>query len=726
MSQSEALGAKLSAEAVYGAIDLNGRDISAVQFSPTGEWISYLEVGAHGFADLWCVDAHGRRPPVLLVGGDAHDRASEDPIERARRERQRVFTTGVSEYCWHISGAMILAVVNGQAQIAAVDAHARSLEATQGRAVSDARFSPSGTFVSFIAEDGLWIAPLQAGDPRRLSPAAHDAVRYGVAEFVAQEEFARDTGYWWSPDDHAIVYARVDEADVDLVERVEIGETLDVVRQRFPRAGRSNASVSLWVRQVDGADAIPLQIGDLADCYIVRVCWALDSQRVFVQVQSRDQKELVLWGVDARNGKGDVLVRERQEPWVNVFLDFAPLTDGGFLWVSERSGSAQLYRYDRDGQLVRQLTTGPAPLLGRDRARGLVGLDTVRQVAFVTRSDVGPLEAHVVEIDLNGQAPPRQLTQQEGQWTATFAPDGKAFIGRFSNPTTPSRIGVFEQDGRLRFWLSENALTPSHPYWPFAAGLPQPAFGVLKAEDGQDLHYVLLKPDGFDPGRRYPVIVQVYGGPGRQHVTKSWRPLSERLFLEAGFVLFQLDNRGACHRGVAFEAPIHLNLGGPEVADQRVGLEFLRAQPWVDPARIGLTGWSYGGFMTLRMMTEPGMGIAAGVAGAAPARWTMYDTHYTERFLGRPTDHPDAYERSSIEPRLANLEGRLLLIHGLADDNVLPENALRLVAALQALSAPFDLMLYPGQRHSIIGTAAKLHLHRTTMEFFTRWLRPSA
>jgi dipeptidyl-peptidase-4 len=296
------------------------------------------------------------------------------------------------------------------------------------------------------------------------------------------------------------------------------------------------------------------------------------------------------------------------------------------------------------------------------------------------------------------------------------------YIGYYSDPVTPPQTALYDNKGTRLRWIERNPLDQSHPFHPYADRYPEPEFGILTAADGQQLHYALLKPVGFDPTRRYPAIVEVYGGPHVQTVTRAWRSAPEKLFLEAGYVLFQLDNRGSANRDVRFESAIAGRLGSMEVDDQVVGLDWLRTQPFIDGSRIGVTGWSYGGYMALRMMTDPRSRLKAGASGAPPTDWREYDTHYTERYLGLPQAHAEAYDAAAVIPRLGSLTGRLLLLQGMADDNVQISNSFAVMADLQARSIPFDLMLFPGQRHGIQGEARQLQLWRTYLEFFGREL----
>ena len=724
--------AVLTPERVFAAPDLSGEDARGVQLSPDGRLVTFLKAKASDptALDLWAAPTGDQSPARLLVDSAALEAAGggQTEAERSRRERERISEHGVVEYGWNHAGDRLLVPVAGELYLvnAASGAVSRRIARGTGEAeATDARFSPLGHYLSFVRDGRLQVAPVESGSTRDLTPKAEGAVRYGVAEFVAQEEFGRDTGYWWSPDDRAVAYTRVDEAAVDVAQRLEVAASgASVVQERFPLTGHANARVNLFIQRLGGGPAVPVDFGGDPDVYLVHADWSADARTLYVQRQTRDQTEVDLLAVDPATGASRVVVRERRKPWVALTVDFHPLKDGGFLWVSERTGFRHLYLYDREGRLVRAVTTGAFSLGALDREHGLIGVDEARGLAYVTASADRPTERQVYAVDYRRGGPLRPLTRGAGWWSAVMSGAANSFIGRYSSYDTPPQTAVYNTQGRRVRWIAENRLDASHPYGPYLQGLPQPQYGQLTAEDGQKLDYILLKPEHFDPQRRYPAIVEVYGGPGRQHVSKAWRDPAERLYLEAGYVVFQLDNRGTANRGLAFEAPIYKNLGSPEVSDQLRGLSFLQSLPYVDPARVGVTGWSYGGFMTLRLMTQPGSGFAAGAAGAAPGDWREYDTHYTEQYLGRPQDDPAAYDRAAILPRLKDLHGRLLLMHGMADDNVQFSNATAIMAALQQQGRTFDLMLYPGQRHGLMGQIVRLQQRRTMLEFFNRLLRP--
>jgi dipeptidyl-peptidase-4 len=633
--------------------------------------------------------------------------------------------SGVLDYQWDERGEQILIPAGGALYLADAKTSAvRKLDIATG--ATDAKMSPAGRFASYVRDQNLYILPLAGGAERALTAEGKGAVSYGVAEFVAEEEMHRHTGYWWAPGDRAIAYTRVDETPVALVERLEVGaEGSKVVSQRYPRAGEANALVSLYVRALE-PDAAPIKVdlGAETDIYLVRVNWSADGHSLYVQRQSRDQQTLDLLRVDPATGASKVVVHEHQTPWITVGDDFHSLKDGDFIWGSARTGANQLYLYHADGTLVRQITHGEQPSAGGSggAAPGLAGVDEAKGLVYFMASAETPLERHLYVVSYREPAAPRAVTSGHGWWTASMPKSAQVFVGYYSDPETPPQAALYDASGHRLRWIEQNPLDAHHPFAPYVGRYPAPEFGVLKAVDGQDLHYVLQKPVGFDPARRYPVIVQVYGGPGVQAVTRAWRPMPEKLYLEAGFVLFQLDNRGSSNRPMRFEAPIYKRMGTVEVDDQVVGLDWLRTQPFVAGDRIGVTGWSYGGYMTLCMLTDPRTRLKAGAAGAPPTDWREYDTHYTERFMGTPQVDKAAYDASAAVPRLKTLSGRLLLLQGMADDNVLFSNSIAVMNALQARGEPFDLMLFPGQRHGIQGEQRQLQLWRTYLEFFGREL----
>ena len=725
---SPALADKLTPERVFADPSLSGPTAKGVALSPDGKRVTYLKAKpeAANVQDLWAADVKGGEPYRLIDSAALSSGAKElSEAEKARRERARVSSRGIVEYSWDKQGRFILVPLDGDLYLDSVaDGKVSRLTETPGDEV-DAKVSPKGGFVSYVRDQNLYIKPLAGGPERALTTEGKDALSFGTAEFIAQEEMDRFTGYWWSPNEALIAYTRVDESTVDVVPRADIGPGgATVVEQRYPRAGRPNAVVDLFVQDVASGKTVQIDLGADKDIYVARVAWSADGKTLYVQRQTRDQKTLELIAYDPATGTGKTILTETDAHWLELNDDFTPLKDGTFLWSSEKSGYKHLYHHAADGKLIAQVTTGDWPMAD------LEGVDEARKVAIFTASIDTPIERRVYEVSYakppqgkNGQ--PKALTPAGGWWTAKVAAAGGAFAGSYSDPKTPPQTALYDGAGKRVRWIEENKLAEGHPYWPYASTLPVPEYGVLKAADGEILHYEILKPTNFDPAKKYPAIVSVYGGPHAQTVAKSWQSVRERPYLEDGYVIFKLDNRGSTNRSAKFKRALDRRMGTVEVEDQLVGAKFVKTLPYVDPDKLGVMGWSYGGFMTLMLMTAPDTPFKAGAAGAPPTAWQLYDTHYTEQFMGKPDENKDGYANSDVIGRLKNLKpNSLLLLHGMADDNVIFENSTRLIAAMQKAAIPFEMMLYPGERHSAPGSKTKgLHVLKTHLEFFDRQLK---
>ena len=729
---SPALADKLTPERVFADPSLSGPTAKGVALSPDGKRVTYLKAKpeAANVQDLWAADVKGGEPYRLIDSAALSSGAKAlSEAELARRERARVSSRGIIEYSWDKEGRFILVPLDGDLYLDSVaDGKVSRLTETPGDEV-DAKVSPKGGFVSYVRDQNLYIKPLNGGGAggaeRALTTQGKDALSFGVAEFIAQEEMDRFTGCWWSPTEAQIAYTRVDESGVDIVPRADIGPGgATVVEQRYPRAGRPNAVVDLFVQDVATGKTVQIDLGADKDIYVARVDWSADGKTLYVQRQTRDQKTLELIAYDPASGKGKTILTDTDAHWIELNNDFTPLKDGTFLWSSEKSGYKHLYHYAATGKLIAQVTKGDWPMAD------LEGVDEARKVAIFTASIDTPIERRIYEVSYaqkTGAKPgkPKALTPAGGWWTAKVAETGGAFAGSYSDPKTPPQTALYDGAGQRVRWIEENRLADGHPYWPYASTLPVPEYGVLQAADGEVLHYEILKPTNFDPAKTYPAIVSVYGGPHAQTVSRSWQKVSERPYLEDGYVVFKLDNRGSTNRSAKFKRALDRRMGTVEVDDQLVGAKFLAGLPYVDADKLGVMGWSYGGFMTLMLMTAPDTPFKAGASGAPPTAWQLYDTHYTEQFMGTPQQNKDGYANSDVIGRLKNLKpGSLLLLHGMADDNVIFENSTRLIAAMQKAAIPFDMMLYPGERHSAPGSKTKgLHVLKTHLEFFDSKLK---
>jgi dipeptidyl-peptidase-4 len=716
---------RLTPERVYADPDLSGPKARLVKPAPDGSAVTFLRAKADDqrVTDLWIAAAAGGAPRLLVDGRALAPRnAAPSEAEKSRRERQGVQTHGVVDYSWDEAGRLILIPVEGDLWLYDKP-HAALTRLTDKPADdTDARISPAGGFVSYVRDDNLYVVPTGGGGERALTQGGDELHPWGVAEFIAQEEMGRETGYWWSKDDTRVALTHVDLSGVDVVSRFDIGAAgATVVEQRYPRVGRPNAKVALYVETVATGARVQVDLGPDPDIYLARVDWSKDGHMLYVQRESRDQRRLDLLAADPVTGATRVIATQTSPHWVELSNDFTPLEDGGFLWSSEVSGWRHLYLYASDGRPVRQVTHGDWPV------SELLGVDEAAGAAFFAASKESPIERRLYRVSYRRPEEPTALTAAGGWWTGDVARSGKVFAATYEDPATPPRTALYDADGHRLRWIEENALAPGHPYAPYVARLAAPRFGTIKAADGEDLWWSMRTPPGVDPSRKYPVIVQVYGGPAGALVEKRWANPADQLYLEAGYILFSLDNRGTPNRSVAFKTAIDRRMGVAEVEDQLAGVSFLKSLPYVDPARIGVTGWSNGGYMTLMLLTAPDSPFAAGVAGAPVTDWSLYDTHYTERFMGTKQDNPAGYAASDVVARLQRLRpSSLMLIHGMADDNVSFDNSTRVMADLQQRAVTFETMVYPGLRHRAGWTQTDLlHRTRTVLDYFARKLAPT-
>jgi dipeptidyl-peptidase-4 len=709
---------QLTLERIFASPSLSGPTPRALKLSPDGRLATMLRnrPDDRNRYDLWAVDTTTGQARMLVDSARVGSGAQISEDEMMRRERARLSgVRGIVGYDWAPDGRSILVPLDGDLYIAGLDGSVRRVTNTPETEL-DAQISHTGRYLSFVRDQNLYVAETAGGAERRLTADGGGTVSWGSAEFVAQEEMDRNTGHWWSPDDRYIAVARVDEARVHTVTRTAIGtEGTRVYTQRYPAAGTPNALVELYVMAADGSGRVKVDLGPDTDIYLARVDWTVDGNALLVQRESRDQKRLDLLRVDPATGQSTVLFSETSRTWLNLHDNLRPLRDGSLLWTSERSGHSHIYRFRR-GRWT-QLTSGDWEV------RSIAGVDQRRGLIYFVGNRDTPLEQHLYVIGLNRPGTPRRLTEA-GWWNnATMDEGGTRALVTRSNPGQPSQVYLADAAGQRLAWIEENRLDASHPYAPFVAAHVLPTFGTIRAADGTPLYYRMLSPPR-EPGRRYPVFVQVYGGPGAgRQVTRAWgNPLHEYL-VQHGWIVFSLDNRGSPDRGTAFENAIYHAMGNVEVQDQLAGVAWLRGQDYVDSGRIAVNGWSYGGYMTLRLLEAAPGTFRAGVAGAPVTRWELYDTHYTERYLGNPATDPAPYQAADAAPHSNTIADRLLLLHGMADDNVVFENSTVLMGALQARSFPFEMMVYPGATHGVSGEARQLHLWRTIENFLNRTVR---
>jgi dipeptidyl-peptidase-4 len=708
-----AFASDIPLERVFSSPALSGPSPREPKLSPDGRFVTLLKnrPDDKDRYDLWAIDTTTGAARMLVDSKKVGTGEAISEEEKMRRERARIAgTKGITEYGWAPDSRSILVPIDGDLYLASLDGNVRRLTDTKATEI-DPKVSETGRYLSFLRDQNLFVMDAATGQERALTADGGKTLSWGAAEFVAQEELGRDTGYWWSPDDRFIAVARVDESPVAIVKRAAIGASgTELIEQRYPAAGTKNAIVDLYLMTPDGHSRVKADLGTDPDYYLARADWAKDGRSLYVQRLSRDQKRLDMLSIDPFSGRSKLLFSEVSPTWLNLTENFKPLRDGSLIWSSERSGFSHLYLWKR-GKWT-QLTRG------RWAVEKVAGVDEKSKRVYFTGTAETPLEQQLYWLNYEKPAPPVRVTDRDWYNNAVMDKGAKHALISRSNTSQPSQTYLADASGHRVAWVEENALSASHPYAPYLDSHVKPAFGDLAGPDGSKLYYRMLSP-ALQPGKRYPVFFYVYGGPHGQQVTDAWYgqlPLHEAL-VDKGWIVFTIDNRGTNRRGTSFEGAVYRSMGNAEVADQLAGVEWLKRQPFVDPTKIAVMGWSYGAYMTLKLLEKaPGV-FAAGVAVAPVTKWELYDTAYTERYLGNPSLDPKPYEASDALDEAVKIRDPLLLLHGMSDDNVVFQNSTELYARLQQAKRPFEMMAYPGATHAIAGEGPQTHVWTTITRF---------
>jgi dipeptidyl-peptidase-4 len=716
----------LTLERVFASPSLAGPVPRGVKLSPDGRFVTVLQGRADDREryDLWGFDRkakNGQGEWRMLVDSLKLSSGRElSEAEKMQRERLRIGDLkGIVSYEWAPGSKAVLVPVDGDLFLAGIDGplgnSVRKIAGTKGGEL-DPSLSPKGNRIAFVRDQRLFVGPVDGSAmPQAITPEEPSAtVHWGEAEFVAQEEMNRFKGFWWAPDESRLAVQRFDEAGVGTVTRAAIGaEGTKTFEQRYPVAGSPNAVVSLWVIGADGQSKVEVDLGPDKDIYLARADWSPDGKTLYVQRENRAQTRLDMLAVDPITGKASVLFSEEASlgGWINLSDAYRFLADGSLIWSSERDGFRHLYHF-KSGQWT-QLTKGPwvvTDLLGVDEKAG--------RVTFAgNRDDV--LAGQVYALDLKTPEQVERLTDLAYTNDAAMDRKGQTLVVTRSADAQPPQSYLAAATGKRLTWIEENRVEGAHPYAPHLASHRPAQFGTIPAADGTPLHWMMITPP-LEPGKRYPVFSYHYGGPHAQVVNKGWQGALAQAIVDKGYIYFAIDNRGSDNRGVTFETAIARAMGSVEVEDQLAGARYLKSLPFVDTKRVSTFGWSYGGYMTIKMLEAHLGEWAAGIAVAPVTRWQLYDTHYTERYLGDPNKEPKVYESSNALADSAKISDPLLLVHGMADDNVVFENSTALIAKLQAEAVPFEMMLYPGYTHRISGPKVSKHLYETIFRFLDR------
>jgi len=583
-------------------------------------------------------------------------------------------------------------------------------------AEEEATFSPNGRTVAFVRANNLHTVDVGSRQEHALTNDGSSYLLNGKLDWLYQEEIygrGRFRGYWWSPDSTRLAFLQLDERPVPeytVADDIPYRQTVEVTD--YPKAGDPNPLVKLGVvpaaggavAWVEGRDYVP------ADMLIVDVDWAPNSRGVVYQVQDREQTWLDVNVAEPASGGSRRLFRETTKAWVNANGSPTWLKDGSFLWFSERSGFKHLYHYRADGTLVRQVTDG------RWEIRSLYGVDEARGLVYFDAGARRHIDTDIFRIGLNGAGMTRVSTT-EGTHRAIFNPSFSQYIDVWSDAVTPTQVRLHRPDGTEVRVIDANAVETLSQY-----ELSKPEFVEVKARDGFVMDGMLIKPPDFNPSRRYPVYQLTYAGPTSAYVRNQWGGstyMYHQLLAQHGVIVWVLDNRSAGGKGAEAQWPIYGKLGELELRDLEDGITWLKAQPYVDASRIALHGWSYGGFMTAYALTHS-TSWAAGIVGAPVTDWRNYDTVYTERYMKTPRNNPGGYRDTAPRFAAAKLHGKMLLIHGGIDDNVHRQNSEQFAYELQRLDKPFEMMIYPRQRHGFADPRMNRHLRQLMFDFVMR------
>lgn len=657
------------------------------------------------------VDAHsGEEQPLVEP---AHLEAEFDRVLRSKGHGARDALSSAKYVLSPDEKGMLIISLNDLFYFQFEAAALRRLTSDSGEE-KEPLFSPSGEYVAFIRGHDLHVVDTERGREKALTTGGSETLLNGLLDWVYQEEIygrGKFRGFWWSPDSSQLAFLQLDQTRVPEVSLVDyLSLHLDLETYRYPKAGDPNPGVRLGVVSLEASkvqwlDVAPRPNGQ--EILIVRVSWSPEGRAVICHVQNREQTWLELVRVDVIGGKKQTLIREATGAWINRLEDPIWLEDQSFLWLSERTGYRHVYRYSKEGRLLSAITKGGWEV------RKVAAVDERTGLLYFTGTKDSVLEQQLYRIRLDGKAVTKVSTEA-GTHKAKFNPDVTFYLDTYSDISTPPRTSLHRSDGSRVRVVEKNDVAVLREY-----RLSDPEFVQFETRDGLMIDAMLIKPLDFDPSIQYPVLLQTYSGPHGPEVLNRWRGsghMWHQMLAAEGYLVWVCHSRTYSGRGVGVAWPAHKDLGRLELRDLEDSLKWLKSKSYVDPSRIGIFGWSYGGYMVAYALTHSSS-FKVGISGAPVTDWTLYDSVYTERFMGLPRENEEGYERSSALRSAENLSGQLLLIHGTMDDNVHMQNSLKFAHALQKAGKEFQLMLYPASRHGVRDDQQVKHLRTLITQF---------
>ncbi|HUL49061.1 MAG TPA: S9 family peptidase [Gemmatimonadales bacterium] len=700
----------LTVHELFGTRDF-ASDLVETQWAKDGGSYTLLEDDAREHTDLYRVDAATGTRTLLVRGADLVPSGAQEPIDIESYQfspdgaRLLIFTNSArvwrqntkgTYYVWDFGSKRLLPI------------------SRKSGYQMFAKFSPAGDRVAFVRNNNIFSTELASGTETQLTSDGSDLVINGTTDWVYEEELDLRDAFRWSPDGQRIAFWRFDQSPIQPY-YLENDDPLypAMIPVRYPKAGTPNSEVRIGVVELATGKTNWVDLGANKDIYIPGMDFADSPNEIWLTRLNRLQNQLEVLLADVRTGATRVIATDADSAWVNQHEPH--WFNGGkeFLLESDRDGFTHLYLYNRNGSLSRRITSGDWDIAEFN------GVDQKNRTAFVTANIDGPLVRSVVRLSLDGKGVTR-VSREPGTHRAEFDPTCRYYIDYYSRAGVPTVERLHQADGSLVRSIADNKALAEKVA---AQGLDLPTFLKIKAPDGAELNAWMIKPKNFDSSKHYPLLMWVYGGPGSQTVTDSWSGpyLWFQLLAQNGYLVASVDNRGTGGRGARFQRVTYLRLGQYESADQIAAARFFGSQPYVDASRIGIWGWSYGGYVASRTMFVGGDVFKAAIAVAPVTDWRFYDTIYTERYMGMPADNPQGYELSSSLAYADSLRGNFLVVHGTGDDNVHFQNTVRLVERLEKANKQFDMRIYPNKTHSISGGNTSENL----FGFLTEWLKRS-
>ncbi len=578
-----------------------------------------------------------------------------------------------------------------------------------------ATFSPCGENIAFVRNNNIYNKNIESG---KITAITKDGIKNkiinGTTDWVYEEEFAFTQGFFWSPDSRRIAYYKFDESHVKEFVMMMYGELYpEKYRYKYPKAGEENAVVSIHVYDFETDETKQIDIGDEADQYIPRVKWTNDSHKISVQRMNRHQNMLEILIADVESGKSEILYEEKNEYYIDITDDLTFLDDNEhFVITSEKDGYNHIYLYNMNGEKVNQITKGDWDVTE------FLGVDLSKNLVYYTSHEVSPLSNHLYVIDFDGNNK-RRLTDNDGYNIPEFSKGFKYYVNNHSTINSPPVYSVYNADGELVRIMEDNKKLESITE---LFGFSPVDFFSFKTSENIELNGWMLKPDNFDPDKKYPVFIYVYGGPGSQTVLDRWNARNGAWFqmlTQMGYIVVSVDNRGTGGRGEYFKKMTYLQLGKYETIDQIEAAKYLSSLEYVDEDRIGIFGWSYGGYLSTLCLAKGNDVFSMAIAIAPVTSWRFYDTIYTERFMRTPQENPEGYDNNSPINHVDSIKGNYLIVHGTADDNVHYQNTVEMADALIKANIDFEMMIYPNHNHSINRANVRTHLYNLMTNFIS-------